>query len=67
MKTFELADLGQYTTRYADDAAKIDLELVHEPCGTVVCDVESRDDLAALVRTAQAHACPTDGNGGTPA
>lgn len=54
--------LNEFETRHSDDCVKRDLELIHTPCGTHICDVESGDTLEVLARTAGGHAasCPED-------
>jgi hypothetical protein len=66
MDEYTEAVLDQFTARQADDDVKTDLELVHDPCGTIVCDIQAGDTLAVLVRTALNHeetACPAYGEG----
>lgn len=36
-----------------------DPPLLHIPCGTVICTVETDDDLSVLVATALDHRCLT--------
>lgn len=53
--------LEQFVARQSDDDVKTDLELIHEPCGKQVCDIQHGDSLAVLVRTALGHeetSCP---------
>lgn len=47
--------LDEFRCRQSDDIVKRDLELVHLPCGTHVCDVEPDDELGVLARTAVDH------------
>lgn len=64
--------LTEFEARQSDDCVKRDLELIHAPCGTRICDVEPDDDLGVLVRTAGDHLafCPPardpDTSGGQP-
>jgi hypothetical protein len=52
--------LAEFKARQSDDRVKRDLELIHAPCGTHICDVEPDHDLEVLVRTAGDHfgSCP---------
>ena len=47
--------LEGFVAYQSEDIAKSDLELVHEPCGTHVCDIEATDTLSVLARTAHDH------------
>ncbi|MGI6797986.1 hypothetical protein [Gordonia sihwensis] len=52
----DLDTIAAYTTIQASaDPAKIDLELVCDRCGAVICDIESGDTLAALASSAGQH------------
>lgn len=50
--------LSEFEARVADDEVKSDLELVHVPCGTHVCDIEHEDTIEVLVNVANNHTCP---------
>jgi hypothetical protein len=50
--------LSEFETRAPTDPVKVDDELVHTICGQVLCDVQDRDALSALVDTAAGHTCP---------
>lgn len=61
MDEYTNAVLEQFTARQSDDIVKRDLELIHEPCGALVCDIEPGDNLSVLVATALEHeniSCP---------
>lgn len=49
-------NLAGYKAASSGDPAKQVLELVHEPCGAVLCDVEPGDELQVLVAVAIGHA-----------
>lgn len=46
-----------FVLRVSEDSAKLDLELIHEACGQLVCDAEARDTLDLLARCALGHTC----------
>lgn len=50
--------LEQYVARQSGDSVKRDLELIHEPCGTHICDIEPDDTLSVLAAVAADHECP---------
>lgn len=56
----DISRLWQFTAQQSDDIVKRDLELIHEPCGTLICDIEASDSLGILVSTALDHICPPD-------
>lgn len=47
--------LHDYILRASDDDVKTDLELIHETCGTHLCDAEHDDELGVLVSVAEDH------------
>lgn len=48
--------LDEYQVRWND--ATEGLSLYHDPCGTLICDVEHDDSLGVLAATGLAHRCP---------
>lgn len=48
--------LYEFEARQPDDDVKCDLELIHVPCGTHICDIEPDDTLGVLVSVAEDHA-----------
>jgi hypothetical protein len=59
---FQPQILDGFETRPSADPAKVDLQLVHSPCGQTVCDVQADDTVATLVASALDHArsCPSN-------
>lgn len=55
-----MTNYGTYRTTVSADAAKLDLKLVHDGCGQIVCDVQHDDEIAVLMLAADAHdaECP---------
>ena len=53
-------DLTDFTAEQSSDPLKDAFELVHGPCGQVLCDIEPGDSLGTLERVARHHACPDE-------
>lgn len=55
-----MTNYGTYRIAMPADPAKLDLELIHDGCGQLVCDIHHDDEIAVLMRTADAHdaECP---------
>ena len=49
--------LSEFSPRQSDDDVKRDLELIHDPCGAHVCDVEPDDLMDVLARVCLEHVC----------
>lgn len=49
--------LNEFDIKHPEDPAKVCLELVHDRCGAVVCDVEDGDTLSLLAGVADSHHC----------
>ncbi len=50
-------NLTEFAARASGDPAKQNLELVHNPCGARLCDIEAGDELEVLADVAQSHVC----------
>lgn len=48
-------NLTEFAACNANDGVKRDLELIHVPCGTYLCDVEHGDGLQLLADVAAGH------------
>lgn len=55
MTGLTFASLDGFTLRAAADPAKRDLEVIHVPCGTRVCDAEANDDMDVLAEVTLIH------------
>ena len=52
------ARVGEFIARASDDDLKRELELTHEVCETVLCDIEGGDTFEVLLNMIEAHTCP---------
>ncbi|WP_086859791.1 hypothetical protein [Streptomyces milbemycinicus] len=55
--------LAEYTLRQSEDLVKTDLELVHAPCQTHLCDAESGDHMETLFGVIVDHAATCNARG----